>query len=173
MGSGRAGAPRSRVLLAVEVVLVALVPAGVATAGAAATVTVTTQNLFDGANGLGDAFTASTPAALVAAGSRAERHPRGLRPPRDPAGSAARSRRPVHLRGDGDGRRPRVPAAGDGGGLVDVRLTDRDALIVRSDVARRVGDPRHGTTPCRRSIPFPSAPSGPGRRRCGAPTTSA
>jgi len=30
------------------------------------------------------------------------------------------------------------------GGLVDLRLTDRDAVIVRSDVARRVGNPRHG-----------------------------
>jgi endonuclease/exonuclease/phosphatase family metal-dependent hydrolase len=50
------------------------------------------------------------------------------------------------------------PRRGSGGGLVDLRLTDRDALIARSDVAARVGDPRHGHYTAQSSDPFLPGP---------------
>jgi endonuclease/exonuclease/phosphatase family metal-dependent hydrolase len=37
-----------------------------------------------------------------------------------------------------------VPRRGAGGDLVDLRVTDRDALLVRTDVAGRSSNPRHG-----------------------------
>lgn len=208
MGSGRARALRSRVLLAVEVVLVALLPAGVATAGAGATVTVMTQNLFNGANGLGDVFTARSASALVAAGSRTWA---GLLASDFPARAAALADEVARVRPDvvalqevslwrdqtpGDvlthpapnathvafdylaillgalrargvpytpvatatGADLEFPRRETGGGLADVRLTDRDALIVRSDVVRRVGDPRHGRYAAQEIDPFPTGP---------------
>jgi endonuclease/exonuclease/phosphatase family metal-dependent hydrolase len=45
-----------------------------------------------------------------------------------------------------------------GGGLVDLRLTDRDALIARSDVAARVGNPRHGHYTAQSTDPFLPGP---------------
>jgi endonuclease/exonuclease/phosphatase family metal-dependent hydrolase len=50
------------------------------------------------------------------------------------------------------------PRRGPGGGLVDLRLTDRDALIVRSDEVRRFGNPRHGHYAAQVSDPFPTGP---------------
>jgi endonuclease/exonuclease/phosphatase family metal-dependent hydrolase len=44
------------------------------------------------------------------------------------------------------------------GGQVDLRLTDRDALIVRSAVAGRVSDPRHGHYAAQLSDPFLPGP---------------
>jgi endonuclease/exonuclease/phosphatase family metal-dependent hydrolase len=46
------------------------------------------------------------------------------------------------------------PRKDDDGALVDLRLTDRDALIVRSDVARRITNPRHGEYSAQLSGPF-------------------
>jgi len=46
------------------------------------------------------------------------------------------------------------PRRDGAGGLVDLRLTDRDALIVRSDVARRVSNPRHGRYRAQLTGPF-------------------
>jgi endonuclease/exonuclease/phosphatase family metal-dependent hydrolase len=51
-----------------------------------------------------------------------------------------------------------LPRQGPGGGLVDLRLTDRDALIVRSDVAGRVSDPGHGHFTAQLSGPFLPGP---------------
>jgi endonuclease/exonuclease/phosphatase family metal-dependent hydrolase len=50
------------------------------------------------------------------------------------------------------------PRQAPGGGLVDLRLTDRDAVIVRSDVARRVGNPRHGHYTAQLRGPFLPGP---------------
>jgi endonuclease/exonuclease/phosphatase family metal-dependent hydrolase/predicted small secreted protein len=50
---------------------------------------------------------------------------------------------------------PRRTAGGD---LVDLRLTDRDAIIVRSAVADRVSDPRHGHYAAQLSDPFLPGP---------------
>jgi hypothetical protein len=44
------------------------------------------------------------------------------------------------------------------GGLIDVRLTDRDAILVRSDEAARIGNPRHGHYAAQFSDPFPTGP---------------
>src|SRR4051794_35115281 len=50
------------------------------------------------------------------------------------------------------------PRLRPGGGLADVRLTDRDALIVRSDVARRASNPRHGHYAAQYGDPFLTGP---------------
>src|SRR4051794_21400025 len=44
------------------------------------------------------------------------------------------------------------------GGLVDLRVTDRDALLVRADVATRAGNPVHGHYTAQRSLPFLTGP---------------
>jgi endonuclease/exonuclease/phosphatase family metal-dependent hydrolase len=208
MGSGRARALRYRALLAVEVLLVALLPAGVATAGGGAPVTVMTQNLFNGGTGLAGVFTASSPSALVAAGSRTWA---GLLASDFPARAAAladeiargrpdvvglqevslwRDQAPsdvlthpapdaTHVAVDflavllgalrargvpytavvtSTGADLEFPRRDASGGLVDVRLTDRDAILVRSDEARRAGDPRHGRYAAQESDPFPTGP---------------
>src|SRR5689334_8414443 len=69
MGSVRTRSLRYRSLLAAEVLLIALVPAGVAAAGGDAQVAVLTQNLFLG-TGLTDAFTATSGPQLTAAATR-------------------------------------------------------------------------------------------------------
>jgi len=46
----------------------------------------------------------------------------------------------------------------DAGGLVDLRLTDRDVLLVRADRATRAGNPRHGRYAAQFSEPFLNAP---------------
>src|SRR5947209_4780563 len=69
MGADRARFLGYRSLLAVELVLAGLVPAGVAAAGRAGQVTVMTQNLYLG-TGLNDAFTATSWSQLAAAGSQ-------------------------------------------------------------------------------------------------------
>src|SRR5947209_10343473 len=68
MAPDRARALRLRSLLAVEAVLVALVPPAVAVAGGGAPISVMTQNLYLGAS-LGDAFAASSWPELARAGS--------------------------------------------------------------------------------------------------------
>src|SRR5690348_2141680 len=50
------------------------------------------------------------------------------------------------------------PRLAPGGDLVDLRLTDRDAVIVRSDVAARVGNPMHGHYTAQHSDPFLTGP---------------
>jgi endonuclease/exonuclease/phosphatase family metal-dependent hydrolase len=50
------------------------------------------------------------------------------------------------------------PRRGPDGGLVDVRLTDRDALLVRSDEAARVTDPMHGHYAAQHDDPFLTGP---------------
>jgi Endonuclease/Exonuclease/phosphatase family len=47
-----------------------------------------------------------------------------------------------------------APRLAPGGDLVDVRVTDRDALIVRADVADRVGNPMHGHYTVQRALPY-------------------
>src|SRR4051812_426517 len=46
----------------------------------------------------------------------------------------------------------------DAGGIVDLRLTDRDVLLVRADRATRAGNPRHGRYAAQFSEPFRDAP---------------
>ena len=46
------------------------------------------------------------------------------------------------------------PREDDDGALVDLRLTDRDALIVRSDQASKITDPRHGRYRAQLTGPF-------------------
>jgi endonuclease/exonuclease/phosphatase family metal-dependent hydrolase len=50
------------------------------------------------------------------------------------------------------------PYVGPSGGLDDLRLTDRDAILVRSDVAGRVSDPRHRDYTAQLSEPFVTGP---------------
>jgi endonuclease/exonuclease/phosphatase family metal-dependent hydrolase len=50
------------------------------------------------------------------------------------------------------------PRRGPGGEPADVRLTDRDALIVRSDVAGRVRNPMHGRYSAQLDDPFLGGP---------------
>ena len=50
------------------------------------------------------------------------------------------------------------PYAGPSGGLDDLRLTDRDAILVRSDLAGRVSNPRHGRYTAQLSEPFVTGP---------------
>lgn len=202
------GAAAARVLLAVELVLVALIPAGVATAGGDPHVTVMTQNLFNGGNGLGEVFTASSPSALADGGSSTWA---GLLATDFPARAAALADEIARIRPDvvglqevtlwrdqepGDvlthpapnarhvafdylaillaalrargtpytsvatspGADLEFPRRGPGGGLIDLRLTDRDAIIVRSDEAERFGNPRHGHYAAQVSDPFPTGP---------------
>jgi hypothetical protein len=50
------------------------------------------------------------------------------------------------------------PRLDPGAGPVDVRLTDRDVLIVRSDVAAQFGNPMGGRYTAQLSEPFPTGP---------------
>ncbi|MGY1590885.1 endonuclease/exonuclease/phosphatase family protein [Geodermatophilus sp. SYSU D00708] len=51
-----------------------------------------------------------------------------------------------------------APRLEPGTGLVDLRVTDRDVLLVRADVAARVSDPRHGHYAAERRLPFLTGP---------------
>jgi len=206
MDPGRA--LRSRALLALELVLVALLPVGVVPAGGSGAVTVLTQNLFNGGTGLADVFTASSPAALTAAGSRAWA---GLLASDFPVRAAALADEIARIRPDVVGLQEvslwRDQAPGDvlahpgpnathvvfdhlaillealrargapytvvatspgadlefprqepSGALIDVRLTDRDAIIVRSDERGRFDNPRHGHYTAQDTDPFPTGP---------------
>jgi endonuclease/exonuclease/phosphatase family metal-dependent hydrolase len=211
-GSGAAASTRARSLryqslLAVETVLVALVPPGVAVAGGGAPISVMTQNLYLG-TGLSDAFTASSWSDLAAAGTHdwatvlandfgtraavlADDIVRG-RPdvvalqevtlwrdqtPGDVLAHPAPNATHVSLdylailqaalRGRGvpytavvtsTGADLEFPRREPDGGLVDLRLTDRDALMVRSDVATRASNPMHGHYAAQLSDPFLSGP---------------
>lgn len=198
---------RYRSLLAVEVLLAALVPAGVALACGDAQITVMTQNLYLG-TGLTDAFKATSGTELTAAtthdwanvlttdfparaaafaGEIARAHPDvvGLQEvtlwrdqtPGDalphPAPDAThvvfdylaillgalRARgvpyQPAVTATDADLEFPYLDASG---GLEDLRLTDRDALLVRADLAGRVGNPRHGRYTAQLTEPFVTGP---------------
>jgi endonuclease/exonuclease/phosphatase family metal-dependent hydrolase len=206
--SNRARSLRRRSLFAVELVLTALIPAGVAVTGAGGQLTVMTQNMYLG-TGLTDAFTASSSTELATAGThdwanlratdvptraealadeivRARPDVVGLqevtlwrdqtpgdfltRPGPDAThvvfdflailldGLRARSTpyTPVAISTGADVEFPRL----DAGGPVDLRVTDRDALIVRSDVAHRVAHPRHGHYTAQASDPFLTGPVG-------------
>jgi endonuclease/exonuclease/phosphatase family metal-dependent hydrolase len=50
------------------------------------------------------------------------------------------------------------PRSGPGGGLVDLRLTDRGAIMVRSDVAEGSSNPMHGRYTAQLVEPFPTGP---------------
>jgi endonuclease/exonuclease/phosphatase family metal-dependent hydrolase len=52
------------------------------------------------------------------------------------------------------------PRQGPGADLVDVRLTDRDVLMVRADLADRVSNPRDGRYAAQFSEPFLIGPAG-------------
>lgn len=206
MDSRRARALRYRSLLAVELVLAALIPVGVAAGDGGTQITVMTQNMFVG-TGLADAFTASSWSEFVRAGShdwatllatdfpaRAEVLADEIvstRPDvvalqevslwRDQTpGDVATHPQPnathvafdylaillAALRARGVPYTSEVTSPGvdlelprlGPSGPVDLRLTDRDALIVRSDVAGRVTDPRHGHYRAQSSDPFPTGP---------------
>lgn len=207
MGSDRTRSVRYRSLLAVELLLAALVPAGVALAGSDAQVTVMTQNLYLG-TGLTDAFTATSGTQLTAAAThdwanvlttdfparaaalaeeiaRARPDVVGLQevtlwrdespgdalthPVPDATHvvfdylaillAALRTRgvpyEPAVTATDADLEFPYLDASGR---PADLRLTDRDALIVRSDVAGRVSDPRQGRYTAQLSEPFVTGP---------------
>jgi endonuclease/exonuclease/phosphatase family metal-dependent hydrolase len=206
MGADRDRALGRRVLLAVELVLVALLPAVVVPRAAGGAVTVLTQNLFNGGVGLADVFTAASSSALVAAGSRTWA---GLLASDIPVRAAALADEIARIRPDviglqevslwrdqapGDvltspapnathvvldylaillgalrargvpytavatatGADLEFPRQGPSGELIDVRLTDRDALLVQADEAGRIGDPRHGSYTAQLSDPFPT-----------------
>lgn len=207
MGSVRTRSSRYRVLLAAELLLIALVPAGVAAAGGGAQVTVMTQNLYLG-TGLTDAFTATSAPQLTAAATRdwaqvlttdfparaaaladeiAAARPDvvGLQEvslwrdetPGDalthPAPDAThvvfdylalllgalRARDvPYESATTEAGADLEFPYVGPSGGLDDLRLTDRDAILVRSDAAGRVSNPRHGHYTAQLSEPFVTGP---------------
>jgi endonuclease/exonuclease/phosphatase family metal-dependent hydrolase len=205
--TNRARSLRYRSLLAVEAVLVALVPPGVAVAGGGAPISVMTQNLYLG-TGLSDAFAASSWSDLAAAGTHdwatvlandfgtraavlADDIVRGRPdvvalqevtlwrdqvPGDDLAHSApdathvafdhlAILQAALRFRGvpytavvTSTGADVEFPRREPDGGLADLRLTDRDALLVRSDVATRAGNPMHGHYTAQLSDPFLSGP---------------
>lgn len=207
MGSDRMRSLRYRSLLAVELVLVALVPAGVGLAGGDAQITVMTQNLYLG-SGLTDAFTATSGSQLAAAAThdwanvlttdfparaaaladeiaRARPDVVGLQEvtlwrdqtpgdalthPAPDAGHVVFDYLAILLRALRDRGVPYEPATtsadadlefpfrGPSGGLDDLRLTDRDAILVRSDLSRRASNPSQGHYTAQLSQPFVTGP---------------
>ena len=198
----RSHRPRRRALLAVECLLLALLPAAAVARGDRsaepvhrdAQLTVMTRNLYVGA-GVGAVFAAASEAELVAAGSRAwadlqaSDFPARARALADEVAAATpdvlglqevtlwRDQAPgdaltrpgpdaghvaldvlAVLRGELAARGvPYTPVAtatnvdvefprlDPGGGLVDLRLTDRDVLLVRADRIDRVADAATGS----------------------------
>lgn len=202
-----AGSLRYRSFFGVLLVLAAMLPPSLATAGRGPHITVMTQNLYLGTR-LNDTFEASSWWELVSAVSEdwsnvlandfptrarvlseeivrtrpevvglqevtlwREQSPGDLLAHPTPNATLvaldflAILQRELSLRGvpytavatstNADVEAPRL---GPGGSLVDLRITDRDVLMVRDDVAGRVSNPMEGHYTAQLTVPFLTGP---------------